>query len=379
MRARLIAFVAIVVFALLASVAVNPSTPGTGQNPAAESLYAPEGTGNHLWPYTSRTRSIEGRTLAINVVVRADPEELRTALVDRSEGNWTTVEDDDELVTASSPWQPARGAARYTYVAPDRNATGTWVRAEHQLGTGTYLGRRVHIRVYPAPSGNWSAIQAHAEYWDWFRMRHTVTGIRPGADFIERDLRDEPFVERVAREYHGFPGGGSDGWVTTIEFAAPVALVGAVAVGHRREWFDGNWSAADLALPIALAGVLLGVRSLGLAVEGAVPSADPRIFAAGLYPVLAFGPPALVTWLAGDRPPERAAVLAGGGLGTGVVLDLAGVGVREVPIRLALHRFALCCALGLFALGIARGDRRTVAAGALAWLVALAAPLAGYV
>ncbi|QZY00540.1 hypothetical protein [Halobaculum rubrum] len=63
MRVRLIAFVAIVVFALLASVAVDPSTPGTGLDPAPERLYAPEGTGDHLWPYTSRTRSVDGRTL----------------------------------------------------------------------------------------------------------------------------------------------------------------------------------------------------------------------------------------------------------------------------------------------------------------------------
>ena len=379
MRVRLIALVGLVVLALLASVAVDPSTPGTGQDPAPETLYAPTGTGSHLWPYTSRTRSIEGRTLAINVVVQADSEEVKTALLDRSDGNWTEVEGDDAVAVDSSPWRPARGAARYTYVAPDRDAAGTWVDADYQLGTGAYLGRRVHIRVYPSPSGNWSAIQAHAEYWDWFRLRHTVTGIRPGAQFLERDLRDEPFVERVAREYHGFPGGGSDGWTTTIEFAAPLALVGAVAVGHRREWLDEGWSLVDLALPLALASVLLGVRSLGLAVESAVPAADPRIFAAGLYPVLAFGPPALVTWLARDRPAERTALLAGGGLGTGVVLDLVGVGVREVPIRLGLHRFALCCALGLFALGIARGDRRVAGAGALAWLVALAAPLAGYV
>ncbi|MXR41822.1 hypothetical protein GRX01_10800 [Halobaculum sp. WSA2] len=378
MRVRLIALVGVVVLALLASVAVDPSTPGTGRDPTAEHMYAPQGTGNLLWPYTSRTRSIEGRTLAINVVVRADPGTLRTALTDRSEGNWTAVEGDDALAAESSPWRPARGAARYTYVAPDRNATGTWVDANYQLGTGAYLGRRVHVRVYPAPSGNWSAIQAHAEYWDWFRLRHTVTGIRPGAQFIERDLRDEPFVANVAREYHGLPGGGSDGWTTTIEFAAPVALVGAVAVSHSREWLGEGWSPADVALPIALAGVLLGVRSLGLTVESAVPAADPRVFAAGLYPVLAFGPPALVTWLASGRPPERTALLVGGGLGTGVVLDLVGVGVREVPIRLGVHRLALCCALGLFALGIARGDRRTAAAGAIAWAAALAAPLAGY-
>ncbi|WP_435063637.1 hypothetical protein [Halobaculum sp. EA56] len=377
MRTRLAVVIGVVAVAVLASAAVGPSTDDTGRDPAPETLFAPEGTDNHLWPYTSRTRSVDGRTLAINVVVRADSGEFRTALVDRSEGNWTEVEGDQSVAADSSPWRPARGAARYTYVAPSRNATGTWVRADYQLSTGTYLGRRIHIRVYPAPSGDWSAIQAHAEYWDWFRMRHTVTGIRPGARFLERDLREEPFVERVAREYHGYQGGGSDGWTTTIEFAGPLAVVGAVGVGIGRA--RARRSLADVALPVALAGVILGVRSLGLAVEEAVPAANPQILAAGLYPVLAVGPPALVAWLARGRPAERVALLAAGGLGTGVVLDLAGVGVRVVPIRMAIHRLGLCCALGLFALGVARGDRRTAAAGLLAWALALAAPLAGYV
>ncbi|UIP00257.1 hypothetical protein Hbl1158_02485 [Halobaculum sp. CBA1158] len=378
MRTRVAVVLGVVLVGLLASATLGPSASDSGRDPAAESLVSPEWTDNALWPYTSQTLSVDGRTLAINVVVRTDAETLNTALVDRSEGNWTEVEGDEAVAADSSPWRPARGAARYTYVAPDRNASGTWVRADYQLSTGAYLGRRIHIRAYPAPSGDWTAIQAHAEYWDWFRMRHTVTGIRPGARFLERDLRDEPFVERVAREYHGVTRGGGDGWTTTIEFAALPALVAAAWVGSavdlRRQWTIG-----DLALPVALAGTILAVRSLGLAVEAAVPGIDPRIFAAGLYPLLAAGPPALVAWLARERPPERTAVVAAGGLGTGVVLDLAGVGVRVIPVRLGIHRLGLCCALGLFALGVARGDRRVAGAGAAAWVLALVAPLAGYV
>ena len=380
MRTRRVLLVGMVLASVVVGllVGVGPSDPNTGSDPASEQLVAPEETGNHLWPYTSRSRSVDDRTLAINVVVRAEPDALRRALVSRSDGNWTEVERDEAVAADASPWQDARGASRYTYIAPDRNTTGTWVRADYQLSTGAYLGRRVHIRAYPAPSGNWTAIQAHEEYWDWFRLRHSVTGIRPGSAYLERDLRDEPFVAAVAREYHGLDGGGGDGWITAIEFAVPALLVGAVRAGDvvLDDWRRGL---VDVALPVALAATLLGVRSLGLAAESVVPGLDPRVFAAGLYPVLAAGPPALVRWLAPGRPAGRTAVLAGGGLGAGVVLDLVGVGVRVLPIRLAIHRLGLCCALGLFALGVARGDRRSAAAGLAAWTVALAVTLGGYV
>lgn len=380
-RAAVVVF-AVVVATLFASVAVDPATTQAGDVPAADRLVAPDGTDGHVWPYTSRSRSVDGRTLAINVVVRAGPDDLRRALVDRSAVNWTAVDDDGTVDVEPSPWGPARGAARYTYVTPARDAAGTWVRAEYQLGTGPYLGRRVHIRAYPAPSGEWTAVQAHAEYWDWFRLRHTVTGIRPGARLLERSLRGEPFVADVDREYHGLGGGGSDGWLTTVEFAVPLALVGATGtIARARARLRGRdgWRLADVALPVALAGVVLGVRAAGLALEGWLPTADPRLFAVGLYALLVAGPPAVVARLARERPPERTATLAAAGLGAGVLADLAVVGLRTLPVRMTVHRIALCGSLGLFALGVARGDRRTAAAGLGVWTLALAAALAGYV
>ncbi len=375
---RVLLLVALVAAGLLGAAAVGPGpSPGDGA-PSADRLVRPDGTGSYVWPYTSRRRSVDGRTLAINVVVRGEPERVRTALENRSGVDWTPIEGDatatDEIVD-QSPWRAARGAARYTYVTSDPEVRGQWVRAEYQLGTGAYLGRRVHVRAYPAPSGNWTALQAHVEYWDWFRLRHTVTGVAEGRGFVERDLRDEPFVGGITREYHGLGGGGSDGWLTVVEFPPAALLVGLAlpVVGRYREYV------ADAALPVAIVAVVLGARAAGLAAEGLAPTVDPKLFAAVLYPVLAGGTPAVVALLARGQPPTRAALLAGAGLGAAVVLDLGGVGVSTVPVRLALHRVALVGALGLFALGVAQEDRRRVVLGAAAWVLVLGASLLGVV
>ncbi|MDS0300826.1 hypothetical protein NDI76_18925 [Halogeometricum sp. S1BR25-6] len=369
--------VGLVVLALAGSILLG--APGSEETvlPRENQLIQPEDTGTQVWPYTSRSRSVTGRTLALNVLIVGDPDRTKRALTNRAETNWTTVEG-DEATAGESEWQPARGASRYTYVTVDPNITGRWFESEYQLATGTYLGQRVHIRAYPAPSGNWTAFQAHTEYWDWLRLRHTVTGVAPGARFLERDLRDEPFVERISREYHGLGGGGSDGWITIIELVSAAGAAGAAAsivpLGDRHR------DVADAAvLPVTLAGLVLGVRSAGIALEHAIPGVTPKLFAAVLYPVVVAGPPFLVTIFARDRPATRSALLAAAGLGAGVVLDLGAVGATTVSVQFVLHRVALVSALGLFAVGVARQDRRTISAGAVAWLVALGLPLFGIV
>jgi hypothetical protein len=297
---------------------------------------------------------------------------VRRALTNRSDVNWTGIGGDADL--GISPWRPARGAARYTYVETDRNTAGQWVESEYQLGAGTYLGRRVHVRAYPGPSGTWTALQAHTEYWDWYRLRHTVTGVAPGARFVERDLRGEPFAADITRVYHGQHGGGSDGWMTVVEFA-PAALVLGMALPIGR----AEWDVADVVLPVSLVAIVLGVRAVGIGAETLLPAVNPKLFAAILYPLLAAGPPGAAAVLARNRPATRASLLAAAGLGAGIVLDLGGVGVTVIPVRLALHRTALVGALGLFALGIARDDRRIVGAGLAAWVGVLAASLVGVV
>ncbi|SFG91220.1 hypothetical protein SAMN04488063_3263 [Halopelagius inordinatus] len=465
MRHRRILFVAVLVVGLLAGGFLGGSVAPQQERPPEARLYQPDETNSYIWPYTSRSRSVRDRTLAINVIIRGDRGKIRRALERRSEANWTVVEDEPEVVpetgpetatgnqtettattggettattgvetttttgvetttttgvetttttgvetttttgvetttttgvetttttgvetttttdtqvdidVGKSPWQPARGSSRYTYVTADPNASGRWIESRYQLATGAYLGQRTHIRAYPGPFGNWTAFQAHTEYWDWFRLRHTVTGVAPGARFVEQDLREEPFVEGVSRQYHGLGGGGSDGWLTIIDFASVALVVGITLPGSARRRFD----VSDAALPASLVALVLGVRAAGITAENLVPGVTPKLFAAVLYPMLVFGLPALVVFFARGRPPNRTAVVAAGGLGAGLVLDLGGVGISTVPVSLVLHRFTLMSALGLLAYGVAQQNRRVAALGVGAWFVTLAASLFGYV
>jgi hypothetical protein len=420
-------FVVLVVAGALGSAFLGPSGATADDRPPTEQLLKPTDTEGLVWPYTSRGHTTEGRTLALNVVIVGSPEAVRAALTDRSELAWETAESDrgvDGNVTVSenvslsddvrlpenvtiSVWNPARGAARYTYVGEDAQS-GAWVHSEYQLATGTYLGSRTHIRAYPGPSDKWTALQAHTEYWDWYRLRHTVTGVTEGARVVERDLRDEPFVEEVSRVYHGHRGGGSDGWMTVIELSSAVRTawtvpttdeIGGTPIGEVAE-LRPLWSAAgttsaaallaiaassirrrvaprDVALPAAMIALVLGVRVAGITAESAFPATNPKVFAAVLYPVLVAGPPMIAAALVRDRTTTHAGVLVAAGLGAGFVLDLGSVGVSVVPIRLVLQRTALIGALGLFTHGLARENRTVAGAGLVAWIAVLVASLLG--
>ncbi|NHN43114.1 hypothetical protein G9C85_15965 [Halorubellus sp. JP-L1] len=363
--------------AVLVAPAVPAEEPGEAPtemaNPAPDQLVAPDATGSQLWPYTSRSRSVDGRTLAVNVVIVGPPATVERALADRTGANWTTAEEHQTtpVVDDPSPWTAARGSTRYTYVVPADANGGQWVDASYQLGTGTYLGTRVHIRAYPAPTGNWTAIQAHTEYWDWYRLRHTVTSVPDAARFVEADLQDEPFVIDVDRQHHGRSGGGSRGWMTVVQFAA--IGVAASAFVDR-----GTIRREDVAVPVLVAASVLGVRAAGLLAESIAPGVSPKAFAAVLYPILVAGPP-LALSLGRDRPAARTVALATVALAVALVADLAFVGVAHVPDRLLHHRIALVGAFGLLAFGVAERDRLTAAFGVLAWLLVLVAPLAGYV
>lgn len=408
-----LAFVLLVVAGALGSAFVGPGGVANGEDPEPERLLQPSEREGYVWPYTSRSRSVEGRTLALNVVVVGTPEAVRTVLTDRSELEWTPAESDqglDESVSqldesisqfddsgSISPWRSARGAARYTYVADSRGA-GEWVEPDYQLATGTYLGSRTHIRAYPGPSGDWTALQAHAEYWDWFRLRHTVTGVAEGSRTVERDLRDEPFVDDVSRAYHGYEGGGSDGWISVIRLSSATESAAMSAVGAAdaaKLTLLGVVPAAavlaaavppvrrrdlrDAALPLALVAIVLGVRSAGIAAEGLSPATNPKVFAGILYPLLAIGPLVVTALLARNRPSMRISLLAAAGLGAAFVLDFGAIGVRVVPVRLVLHRTALIGVLGLFAFGVADANRRIAGGGAILWLAMLVGTLLGMV
>jgi hypothetical protein len=413
----IVLFVVLVVAGALGSAFLGPGGASADERPPAEQLLEPADTESFVWPYTSRGRTTEERTLALNVVIVGSPEAVRAALTDRSELTWEPTESDrgvDGNVTISenvsisenvtfpenvtiSAWNPARGAARYTYVA-DSSRSGQWVESEYQLATGTYLGSRTHIRAYPGPDDNWTALQAHTEYWDWYRLRHTVTGVAEGARVVEGDLRDEPFVDEVSRVYHGHGGGGSDGWMTVIELSAavesasltpdgdtfgptaagvvgavPVAALLAVAVSPLGRRF----TVRDVALPAAMIGLVLGVRAAGIAAESLFPATNPKIFAAMLYPILTAGPPVAAAQLVDGASTKHAALLAAAGLGAGFVLDLGGLGVNIVPIDLVLQRAALIGSIGLFTHGVARESRVAARTGLAFWIAVLVGSLLG--
>jgi len=369
-RSRRVLLAALLVAATLAATAAS-GAPAATEPPPSEQLVSPDGTESYVWPYTSRSRSVDGRTLALNVVVLGEPDRVRRAFVGRSDADWAGV--DRNATVDVSPWRPTHGSVRYSYVGADREGSGEWVAPGYQLAVGEYFGARTHIRAYPSASGNWTALQAHTEYWDWFRLRHTVTGVGPGAAFVERDLADEPFVDGVSRQQHGHGGGGSDGSWLAVEFAAATLLGAAVPLTTRR------LARRDLLLPAAVLGIVLGVRAWGLAAEAVAPGVSPKLSVAVGYPVLVVGPPAVAVRLARDRPGLRATLLAFGGLAAATLLDLALVGVEPVPDRIVRHRLVLAAALGVVAFGGARRDRRTVTVGVVAWLVGLAAPLFGIV
>ncbi|WP_281196095.1 DUF3488 domain-containing protein [Halorubrum sp. F4] len=385
--------------------------PEAGDVPA-ESLIEIEGD-YELWPYTSRSRSVYGQTLAINVVFRNDAETVERALTTDPEADWretdeeeATDEDgraplvgDDNATGRTDPienenrsdpvrdivggnWENASGSNRYSYFrGPDG---GTWQAVTFEVHDGTYLGTRDHIRAYESPDGAYTAVQIHEEYYDWFRLRHTVPDIDEPATRLEDEFIDDPIAAEVSREYRGIDGGRSDGWLSVIELAVLLPAVGALLRRRTREAAvetasrlrrEAERHAEAAVLGVALAGAFVSVRHLGVALETAYPDLAPKAIAAPLYLVIAVGLPALVVH--GSRRSDPTAVFLGVvlGLGSGFVLDFAALGVA-VPPGLIVHRMAVLAALGLIAVGRAEGDRSVLAAGVLAWIVALALPLA---
>jgi len=342
----------------------------------------------HVWPYTSRSESVEGRTLAINVVFRDDGESVRQALEARPDADWEETDEEEgdaesdlvrEIVVRD--WEDAHGSTRYTYFRGPSG--GAWVTESFELHDGEYLGSRDHIRAYESPDEAYTAVQVHEEYYDWFRLRHTVPDISDPAVRIEDDFIQSSLGEGVSREYRGIDGGLSDGWITVIELAMTVSVLGAllrrgtraaaVELAHRVRREAKRHTDAAL-LGIALAAVFIGVRVAGVALETAYPALPPKAIAGPLYLVIAVGLPALV--VAGAEETDSTAAFLGVsvGLGTGFVLDFAALGVA-IPPGLIVHRVALLAALGIIAVGRAADDRPVLVAGVLAWAVGLALPL----
>jgi hypothetical protein len=355
-----------------------------------ESLIAVEGD-YRLWPYTSRSTSVRGRTLAINVVFHADAETTRAAIEGGAETDWQETNETEAETTADAEqvrafverdWADARSSTRYGYVQGP--AGGVWLTETFELHDGTYLGVRDHVRAYESPDGAYTAIQAHEEYYDWFRLRHTVPGIDDAAVRLEDEFIHGEVDAEVRREYRGVEGGWSDGWISVIELASLATVAGALlrrrtraaAVDLARRVRREATRHADAAvLGAALAAVVVGVRVAGVSLEVAYPTLPPKAIAGPLYLALVVGIPGLVLARAQDCDPAAAGLAVTLGLGAGFVLDFAALGVA-VPPDLLVHRIALLAAIGVVAVGRATADRPVLAAGFLAWTVGLVLPLA---
>ena len=342
---------------------------------------------DRLWPYTSRSESFEDRTLVVNAIIAEDPEGARSLLGENVEDGWERTKPTRQPLGAQihlaesnsvSNWEHAHGSIRYTYVETG-SGEGQWLEQQYQLHVGTYLGSRHHIRAFaPSDESSWTALQAHSEYWDWFRLRHTVTDVGGTADMLESEFQDSE-VETVERR-HERNARGLDRGIVVVSTLVPI-LVG---ITSRQEWasIDAMLSrptVRDQALVVfgLAAGIPLGVRAVGIGLEDTVPLVTPKLFVVMLYPCLAIGLPIVVAWYAADLPGWVAAAAAGLGLALGFVLEFAMLGLVP-PDRIVQHRLLMAAALGAQAAG--GGDRRSIftLAGAAVWVWGLLGPLFGF-
>ena len=373
---------------------------GAGE-PTEPRLIEPVDDGTLLWPYTAKSKRHGARTLAINLVIRGDPETVREAMLNRSGPTWTETPPEKagaEAETFAAEiaggnetggtaelvfWSPARGSTRYAYVVDE--GTGRWLTESYQIHDGTYFGRRTHVRAYEDPQGEWTAMQAHDEYWDWFRLRHTVTGVASAQRTVERDFMDAPFVDEVVRHpyHHGAPGGRN--WVTVVHVSLLVAP-GFVALGFDRartvtaRGLDRY--GRELGLGLALFALYVGARWLGIGIERVWPTADPHHVAAPVYLLLVLGIPILTAVLARGADPGGAFTGAVAWLGSAFVVDAVAMQVSALPLRFVLHRTAVLLAVGLIAYGGAlatdRDRRLPLLLGLVGWTVVLVPPALGY-
>ncbi|SEP98781.1 hypothetical protein [Natrinema salaciae] len=360
-----------------------------------------------LWPYTSPATTFEERTLPINVIIAGDPADTRRHLEERSRGEWNEtapeqedvgVETDDEIVGTATAWGRADGSTRYVYVADDDPTGGRWLDESYQLHDGEYLGSRHHIRAYASPDDGdeWTAIQAHQEHWDWFRLSHTVNSVEDSQQYVEREFRDRRYVSDLRRVHLGNDrGSDANGWVTIIDLGdgglpsrlAMVGLLpGAVLIGRvASRTAPRALVAPRLRHAFLLAGSLIGlylfVRFGAVAVETRTGDVDPRLIAGSFYPLLAVGLPVCAYSFA--RPLDRQTAFAAGSIGfaTAILLDYTFLGVTRLPVNVFVHRLSTAVALGFIAVGASHAERIDpedhgfVRMGVLLWVVTLLVPL----
>jgi len=401
----LIVLAAVLLIGSVGSLAVTDAVGDAGVEPTYLSL---EDTDRQLWSYTSTGHAFDRATLAINAIVYGDPSVVRGQFLERDMADWNVTDEPTEPIAAdptaaeaTAPavqWDLTTGSNRYVYLAGEGGSrtSGEWLTVDYQVHDGAYLGSRHHIRAYTAPDGDgeWTAMQAHHEHWDWFMGRHVVTSVDKAQSHLERELvagADASEIRRVPTE-----GSQSafDHWLTIVDLRElsvtagsllPVALLFAASgrfstgASRVRERFPTH-DVRTLVLAVAIVAVTLSVRVLGIQLERTLDVA-PKTIAFGLYPALFVGLP-IVTYLLA-RPLGRTRAFVGGSLGfvAAVLLDYSYLGVSHLSLTMLVYRGALAVALGLIAAGSSRDERRDpeqvshVRLGVLLWLVATLLPL----
>ncbi|WP_255151084.1 hypothetical protein [Halorarius halobius] len=374
---------AVLVAASLAAVA--PGAAGDHADPAAAgevALVGVEGHDGQLWPYTSRARAFGTATLPVNLLVEADAETVALVLVADESDRWTVEHGGEtrEVRGAGGAWTATTGATRYSYV--ETVDGGRWVTETRQLHDGTYLGARLHVRLYQVGTGEsaWTAVQAHGEHWDWFRLRHTVGSVADARYAVEHEFYGTGAVDTVHRVRVGNGGAlDADGWVTVVDPVGGLLVAGAL-VARRRDAVAAFRSAVAAGtrhgpLAAALLAAPVGVRALAVAGETTLALA-PKLVAAPGYLALAVGVPLVAARLGRHRRPGEAFAVAAATLGVGFCLDYALLGVTRLPLAVVGHRVALVVGVGLLAAGAPGRSRRSLA-GAGVWVAALAWALVG--
>lgn len=397
MRSRRVLIAAVLVVLVTTAVvlaAESDDEPEASPGPKDVRLVDMDTGEDRLWPYTSRHADFGSRTLAINLIVYDDPEIVRYRLERRSNASWAELNESEETANFSVElsesrvgfdWSSAHGAIRYTYV--DRGEQGRWIPQRYQLHAGNYFGTRSHVRVY-APGGDseWSAIQAHSEYWDWFRLRHGVTDVWDTSRKLEEDFADQPLVSDVERA-HATDHGPTSGGISVVHVAWALLAVSVPAVRRRAAAVaeDVGLATQTRRRSVMLFGFTLAVplfvRGAGIGLEQALPWLTPKLIAAPLYVVLVAGLPVGVYRLSEDVPAERAIALAGVGFLVGVTLDAMAIDVTDALARYAWHRLALAVGLGAIAGGTREPgpSRKLLVAGFCTWSAAVVAGALGIV
>jgi hypothetical protein len=370
-----------------------------------------------LWPYVAPSRSFDRRASSINVVVGAGPDRVRRHLL--REEAWNRTEETDEVVVGEGvngsatdetsededgestdgtqgevtdgnqseatgepeldaplddevvPWRDAPGGTRYAYAADEG-----WTAEAYQLHRGTYFGSRYHLRAYGIRDGEWTAIQAHAEHWDWFTITHTVDSVEQAQRRVEGGFLGKSAIE-VRRVYHGNGDTyDADGWTTVVLVALAPLLSRRLPRNLARRFgrVVTRQNRRRAALAGSLAALPLVVRFGGIVFERHLAWLSADAVVAVWYPVLVVGVP-LVAYRFGRGLAKLAAgTLAALGFGTGLVLDYAYLGIGVLPIPVAVHRVVVVVAVGLVAAGAgSKSDDCGLSKSAFRWTPALRA------